>query len=349
MRLHLLALAILCTILCGCNESDPVVQYRIPKEATTRPVSSAAKQVWFFKLMANTEKIDSFGMNFIELIRSLRLERGVPQYDLPDGWTASAGPPPIDQTIKIADDEADGVVTVTRLPSPPGASSQYLKANVDRWRRQLGLPPMAGTDWLQQAREKQEIIVVPKDDLTITLVRLQGQSEKHGDTQMFVAIVSEQPLIESATTTQSPSSSPSANPIQYKLPDGWRESPGNSMRLVSLAAEHESGSIDVSVTRLGGGGDALSNINRWRGQVDLKPVTDDELTELIEDLEVAGHPAQYVMLAGESQSIAAAMFEQDGAKWFFKMQGPTPSVQAEEGRFREFLNSVSFDQDDSKE
>lgn len=341
---------LLCLLLCSCDQEDQIRQYRAAKETLSTP-SGVAKavtsggQVWFFKLMTQDSAFEKFSNEFARMIIGADATQGVPKFVLPEGWTASPGPPPIYQTIQVAEDEKQAALTVTPLPAPTDDPVAYLKSNVDRWRRQLGLTPLTSKNWLAEAMQSSEIVSIPKGNEFITLVHIQGTTEKMGKTEMLVAMISPTSLTGTAamaTRPESASSPTSGGQVTYDLPEGWKESPGNSMRLVSLSAEHESGIADFSVIRLPGGGDLLPNINRWRGQVKLEPLEQAALDKSLETVEIDGSSGKLSLLEGPEQSILAAIIEQDGVKWFFKMQGPTASVKAEETHFREFLKSVKL-------
>ena len=58
--------------------------------------------------------------------------------------------------------------------------------------------------------------------------------------------------------------------FKWEKPDSWMPSEGSSMRLASFAIPYSGGSADLSVIQLSGtGGGVESNVNRWRGQLDL--------------------------------------------------------------------------------
>ena len=59
----------------------------------------------------------------------------------------------------------------------------------------------------------------------------------------------------------------------WEKPDSWISSEGSSMRLASFAIPYSGGTGDLSVIQLGGDGGGLkSNVNRWRGQLNLGPI-----------------------------------------------------------------------------
>jgi hypothetical protein len=138
--------------------------------------------------------------------------------------------------------------------------------------------------------------------------------------------------------------------LQWKLPEGWQEVPPGEMRVASFKViDSANKQADVSVVPLPGraGGD-LANVNRWRDQVGLGPVEQDQLAKLAELVEVAGESAQLFDQAGtnaasgEPTRILAAVLNREGTAWFFKMTGDDNLVAKQKSAFVGFLNSVTF-------
>jgi len=92
----------------------------------------------------------------------------------------------------------------------------------------------------------------------------------------------------------------------------------------------------------------LDNVNRWRTDVGLGAVREEELSKLAQPVEVAGQPGQIYEQAGENPGsgektrILAAVSRQNGVAWFFKMNGDDELVAQQKPAFIEFLKSVSF-------
>src|SRR5271170_5083265 len=165
---------------------------------------------------------------------------------------------------------------------------------------------------------------------------------------------------DSDTTTPPPAAAPAAMPttipaglpvpdasalpkLKYTLPDGWQEKPPSEMRVASFGISENGKDADVSVIPLGGmaGGD-LPNVNRWRGQVGLQPLADDDLQKLAEKVEIAGQPADLYDMAGTAQRIVGVIFHRDDATWFFKMTGDADLVEKQKPAFVSFLKSFQF-------
>jgi hypothetical protein len=90
---------------------------------------------------------------------------------------------------------------------------------------------------------------------------------------------------------------------QWTLPEGWQEQPGSGIRFATLLIPTEGKPLEVSVTALprtpgDETGYLLSNVNRWRGQMKLPPITKEELAGESTQLELAGATATLVNLLG---------------------------------------------------
>jgi hypothetical protein len=145
------------------------------------------------------------------------------------------------------------------------------------------------------------------------------------------------------------SASAGAPTLTYKTPAGWEEVPPGEMRAASFRVKGNDNKLaDVSVLPLPGmaGGD-LNNVNRWRSQVGLAAINEEERIKQAETVEMAGSKADLYEAAGEATSgektrILAAILRQDGVAWFFKMTGDDDLVAKNKNAFLELLKSVSF-------
>jgi len=137
--------------------------------------------------------------------------------------------------------------------------------------------------------------------------------------------------------------------LKWTLPEGWQEIAPGEMRVASFRITGKDGKqADVSVIPLPGmaGGD-LNNVNRWRGQVGLPPVSTEELTKLGEKVDAAGAEAMLFDQAGTATSgdktrILATVLHRDDVAWFFKMTGEDKLVAEQKPAFIGFLKSLTF-------
>jgi len=86
----------------------------------------------------------------------------------------------------------------------------------------------------------------------------------------------------------------------------------------------------------------LQNVNRWRGQIGLEPITDDQLSAALARLDIDGVAADMVELVGARETILGIMALQNGQAWYFKLKGDKDLVEREKENFRSFAESVQF-------
>jgi hypothetical protein len=148
-----------------------------------------------------------------------------------------------------------------------------------------------------------------------------------------------------------PPASESARPqLTWKTPEGWTEVAPGEMRVASFKIQGQNGKLaDVSVVPLPGmPGTDDANVNRWRGQLGLPPVSPEELKKSGENVEAAGEPAQLYDIAGqnpgngENARILGVIQHRANAVWFFKMTGDAELVEQQKPAFIAFLKSVKF-------
>ncbi len=137
----------------------------------------------------------------------------------------------------------------------------------------------------------------------------------------------------------------SASPLTWTTPPGWTSVPPSEMRVASFKVTGPDGkTADVSVVPLPGmaGGDA-PNVNRWRGQVGLSPVPDDQIQSMAENIQAGGQPASLYDIGGATSRILGVIqHRDDGNAWFFKMTGDPDLVEQQKSNFIAFLGSLSF-------
>ncbi|MFO1478120.1 MAG: hypothetical protein U1F98_15900 [Verrucomicrobiota bacterium] len=137
--------------------------------------------------------------------------------------------------------------------------------------------------------------------------------------------------------------------LSWTLPSGWEQQTPGEMRVASFSVKADGKQADVSVVPLPGlaGGD-LPNVNRWRGQVGLGPISADDLKAQSQSVEVGGLPAELYDQGGKSPSsgdpmrILAVILHRDDMAWFFKMTGDDALVAQQKSAFVDFLKSLQF-------
>ncbi len=153
-----------------------------------------------------------------------------------------------------------------------------------------------------------------------------------------------------AASAQSPGGRASRAP--WIVPDGWVEKPvEGGMRRASFGVSTPDGrSADISVVLLSGvAGSALDNVNRWRGQLKLAPISAEELEKATQIAKIGSRESALYNFVStemvlEGKYLArtlAAVLPAGEATVFFKMTGENEVVSANEGKFREWIASVN--------
>lgn len=129
----------------------------------------------------------------------------------------------------------------------------------------------------------------------------------------------------------------------WQAPEDWKQEKAG--QFVTAAYALPSGGR-VTVSKLAGdGGGLAANINRWRGQVGLKPVEDGQARGL--PLKVADSQEEMQLFnltaedsAADAEGILAGVLPLKSETWYFKFTGPVGVLRKTEGVFADFLRSV---------
>lgn len=173
---------------------------------------------------------------------------------------------------------------------------------------------------------------------------------RRDDVQTY-RVPKEEPPAAAMAGLEGPASRAAGGP-RWKAPGGWVEQPATAMRAGSFLVERGGGRADVSIVTLAGdaGGD-LSNVNRWRDQLGLKPLGPDELAGALRPVALGGKTykvldavsAAPMLEGGRRKRTVAAILKRPDATWFFKMTGDDATVGAVRPEFERFLAGVRFE------
>jgi hypothetical protein len=218
-----------------------------------------------------------------------------------------------------ADQQAD--LSITAFPGPAGG----LLENINRWRGQLSLPPLADHEelatpladaampamlWVELDGGPAGILggIVPHGPET-WFFKLSGPAPTLAATreEFRTFLLSIHPSTEAAksaspdTPPTSPHVSALSNPATETaapaarpsfVPDHWEEKPASGMRVSSFLIRGPAGSeaeADLSVIPLeNDGGGLASNLNRWRGQLGLAALPEARIPELTTPVALPG-------------------------------------------------------------
>ncbi len=325
-----LSLLLIALVVTGC-ERDEIQTYTVPRSSeevgsgNTRllvAIVPTGEDTWFFKLVGRHDIVDLVEPAFQELVRSLKLDGKTLTWKVPVNWKEDR-----DNPARVATIRPEGVDRLEIAVSKLGGK-QPLKPNLDRWRRiDLGLGPISNRLISKVTTEKKV------GDLSVTLVDMRGP----GVARPAAAKMPKMP--------DQPAGGNRDKSFDYKKPDSWTDGGSNNIAAAIFNVSRQGKSARVLVTPIPGKmmGGLLENINRWRSEVALPPLSSAQLSKLnLREISVGKQTGKYLDLIGEKERSLVVWLEAEGSTWYFKMRGPKEVVEPEQPNFEAFLKSVSF-------
>ena len=344
-----LAFAILCLLCCnlgGCRETAKIERYRVQK--TTKPTAVKSDtssdrmlvammrqsgRVWFFKAVGPSVRIESLRPTFETFLKSVQIQKlpeAKPTWKLPAGWVQKAGTGMRFATLDT-DSSADPVtIIVSSLRQTSDDWDQYLLSNLNRWRRQLGLGPIrpeALTDAIQVLQSKEQKIWL-------------ADIASHGERKMPASSTTLTEPAKPHPTSPSKQQGFDASQLAGKPPEHWEPGPVKGMRKANFSFDHDGRLVQITV--IPAGGKMLANVNRWRGQIQLPPVSEADLDKSLQPIEADGLTGNYIGLFGPQEAILAAVFTKGKTQWFVKLRGNAAVAKDEVAPFKAFAESLEF-------
>ncbi len=342
----------------GCSKQPQIEQYVVKREPqpAADPATNAAprdrmlgaiiargEQYWFFKLTGAKDAVAPVAEAFTGFIKSLQFSAGPgksnPTWKLPEGWTQKPGNEFRFATIEIPSDPKPLELTVSALPrDPQGEDAGALLANVNRWRDQLKLKPLAPNEL---ATETQQLDVA---GVQVTLTDFTGSLSGAGMGPMAAAKTgrSSGPVAPvtppaDATIDEEPL------PFTFEKPAGWQLGQAGGLRKLAFKLGGDEKN-EVTVIDLDGGAasELLPNVNRWRRQVGLNDQTADELAKEVKQLALGSAKGDYVRLIGAEKAILGVIVRSGDRGWFFKLAADRATAEKEQANFEAFMQSIKF-------
>ena len=132
--------------------------------------------------------------------------------------------------------------------------------------------------------------------------------------------------------------------LTWDLPDTWVPSKGHSMRLASFDVPFSRGVGDLSIVSLSGSsGGLLANVNRWRGQVELKPITESDILTTSSVGESKIGPYRVFKMINDNnngKAIIAAVLPTGEKTFFIKLTTDIQGISELEPSFKKFCSSI---------
>ena len=130
----------------------------------------------------------------------------------------------------------------------------------------------------------------------------------------------------------------------WETPDGWIPAEGSTMRLASFEVPFSTGSGDLSIMELNGdGGGVMANVNRWRSQIGLSPLSRSEIETQIEKREnELGNYTIFRLINSERRESAflTAIFPLETSTLFIKLNASSEGILEIENDFKSFCSSI---------
>jgi len=254
----------------------------------------------------------------------------------PDGWKERRKTKERLANFHVAGDER-AECYLTLLPLPPGG----MAANVNRWRRQLGLEAIddaavqalpkkslmggnatlvdikgafAGMGSEPQAEYRMVGLILDLDKSALFMKMVGPQSVLDKEVDAFVELAASmragagaQPDPHGGAPPPAPSSAAGQQPeFAWEVPEGWVQGPARNMRVVTFAPAGSEQAVCYVAVLGGAAGGVEPNLNRWRQQMGQKRLTKEEIKNLVY-LEVLGNPSPMIQVGGDFTA-------QDGGK-----------------------------------
>jgi hypothetical protein len=349
------------SLVAGCSKKDEIRSYTVVKQ----PGSGVAPrgddgamagepsrmlgaivphgtQSWFFKLTGPAAPVSEQSDRFREFVQSVSFSQeseGNPSWKLPEGWNQQPGTGMRYATISIATPGAPLELTVIPLPYDGGDLDELALSNINRWRDQLQLSPIAKA---QLATESERLKLA--DGTEAVVVNLVGRASATG--AMGGAPFASAPFARSAV--QDAGAATAASPLSYDVPEGWMPGKTGQMRKAAFEVHDGEQQVEITIIDLPASANGwLANVNRWRSQVKLGPVGEDALKEQTRTIQVGAITGDYVELESpavipQRQAILGVMAAEGDKAWFIKLIGDAALAEREKQRFEAFVRSIRF-------
>jgi hypothetical protein len=320
----------------GCHEPDQITRYRVPKQKiaaaqVTQEMLIALTQrdgeVYFFKTIGPTDRIDRHReqvRTFLQQLQFPSAGNSSPTWKLPPTWSERKGSGMRIATITVDKPPEALELVVSSLRQTNPNWNAYLASNLNRWRGQMGLPSM------EEKKAVQAFETLTADGQTIYLAQIKGTQAPPPQRSLGGF---GQP---SATTTGF-----DATRVRGTPPPEWKPGPVTGMRKACFRMQSDGQSLEVTV--ITAGGNLLANVNRWRGQLELSPINEEQLEKSIVDVKAGNADGKYVALFGSLETILVAVFPSTGGgSWFVKLRGNQDLVKNQAAAFKTFITSLRF-------
>ena len=362
-RLLALSLALCASCLTGCEQDESVRVYQAPKDP---PPAPQVKPVdW--KLPAGWAALPDSGMSQFGRVATIAVSPedpsftlGVHRLDQPGSgellpnlnrWEGQLGLPPstpadagkVSKTIKVESHDAHRV-DLTGVSGDAKQPTRMLAVVV----------PEGDRAWSFSLKGPPEKVAAQEANFDAFVASVHFPTHNHGDDHAGHDHGDEaKPDAPAAAAPGAAAAAPAGGQAGdgklYKLtgqtlPPGWvSETSDRPFRVATFFTGTGNDRAELIVSKLPGDrfGNMVQNINRWRGEVGLPPVT-DEGQQPVRKITLAGREAALLNFDAADKSSVVALAPLGREAWFFKLIGPGKTVADQRANFDAFLQSLQF-------
>ena len=153
------------------------------------------------------------------------------------------------------------------------------------------------------------------------------------------------PTALASAQSQTQPASDDAKP-NWQVPAGWQETSGQFLvaKFLINGPDGSHAAVNVSIT----GGGLAANVNRWCGQLGLRPLTEAELQKQMQPLELPSGKAMLIDMSGTDAStsqkarLVGVIVPQAERTWYYKLMGNEELVAREKDGFVKFVKSATY-------
>jgi len=156
-------------------------------------------------------------------------------------------------------------------------------------------------------------------------------------------------LVPNANSTVTGGMVPDASKSIWTIPPDWKQIDPGPMLSAKFSITGSDGSAEVNILSSGMDSGLAANVNRWRGQLGLPPVAqEDEFSKMVSLIDAGGGKAQVVDLSGTDSKtgkparLIGVVVPQNVQTWFYKLMGDPDIVAQQKDAFIQFVQSAKY-------
>ena len=344
------------SLLCGCEHQEQVASYTVPRHeslqtpeflaATAKRKAQPARmlaaivphgsELWFFKLQGPPDDVAARDGEFHEFLKSVRFANDTKiEWTLPATWKEKPGNENRYATL-VLNEKPPLEVTVTVLAAGVDDRTEQLLNNINRWRGQLDLPHIESDDLPTRTE------TIQAGELTITAINIVGKAApKSAIGGMMPPMMGQPNARDTAAPAERSGAEVKDSGLKFDKPEEWTEAPPKQFQLARFLAKDGEHTAEIAVSQARGGRDA--NINRWRGQMGLNPLSPEELKQVGQPFEVGSKKGELIEIVVEDRALLGVMIPDGDQSWFIKLTGHAALAAKERSRFEAFAKSLKLE------